>query len=106
MGDLDCFLDDDYSAADARFDDAQDQANALHAEALDAYGAKEVLEAIGEHMTADLLRLIRCGDKRAGVELLTILTADVEAFCANWVEATADDAEHQAELVAAAGRTP
>ena len=57
-------------------------------------------------MTADLLRLIRCGDKRAGVELLAILVADVEAFCANWVEATGDEAEHQAELVATAGRTP
>ena len=98
--------DDDYSAEDARFDDAQDQVNALHAEALDAWGTKEIQEAIGEHMTADLLRLIRSGDKRAGVDLLAILVADVEAFCANWVEATGDEAEHQAELVAAAGRTP
>ena len=99
-------FDDEYSALDARADDAQDRVNALHAEALDAYGTKEIKEAIGEHMTADLLRLIRCGDKRAGEALLAILTADVEAFCAEWVEATADDAEHQAELVAAAGRTP
>lgn len=97
---------DSYSAADGHADDAQDQINALHAAALDAYGVKEVLEAIGEHMTADLLRLIRSGDKRAGVALLEALAADVEAFCANWVEAVGDEVEHQAELVAAAGRTP
>ena len=99
-------FDDDYSASDARFDDAQDRINALHAEALDAYGVKEVQQAIGEAMNDNLLRLIRCGDKRAGAELMTILDADRELFCANWVKQTADDAEHQAELVAAAGRMP
>ena len=98
--------DDDYSASDARFDDAQDKVNALHAEALDAYGTAEIQQDIGEAMNDNLLRLIRCGDKRAGAELLEILAADRELFCANWVEATGDEAEHQAELVAAAGRTP
>lgn len=99
-------FDDEYSALDARADDAQDRTDALHAEALNAYGSDEVQEAISEHMTADLLRLIRCGDKRAGVELLAILTADVEAFCAEYIEQVADEAELEAELVAAAGRTP
>ena len=97
---------DGYSAADARADDAQDRTDALHNEALDAYGGDEVLQAIGEHMTADLLRLIRSGDKRVGDLLLAILTADVEAFCAEYIEQVADEAELEAELVAAAGRTP
>ena len=98
--------DDEYSALDARADDAQDKVNALHAEALDAYGVKEVQQAIGEAMSDNLLRLIHSGDKRAGAELMTILDADRELFCANWVEAAGNEAEHQAELVAAAGRTP
>ena len=97
--------DDDYSASDARFDDAQDQVNALHNEALNAYGIPQIKEAM-DGINDNLLRLIHSGDKRAGAELMTILDADRELFCANWVEATADDAEHQAELVAAAGRTP
>lgn len=98
-------FDDDYSAEDARFDDAQDQINALHAEALNAYGIPKIKEAM-DGINDNLLRLIHSGDKRAGAELMTILDADRELFCANWVESTADDAEHQAELVAAAGRTP
>ena len=98
-------FDDDYSASDARFDDAQDRINALHAEALDAWGIPQIKEAM-DGINDNLLRLIHSGDKRAGAELMTILDADRELFCANWVEQTADDAEHQAELVATAGRTP
>ena len=96
--------DDDYSAEDARFDDAQDRINALHAEALDDYGVKEIQEAIGEAMNDNLLRLIRCGDKSAGAELMEILAADREIFCANWVKAEGDHRDHERELTAAAGR--
>jgi len=94
---------DEYDTSDARADAAQDRIDALNAEALDAYGTKEINEAISEHMDADLLRLIHCGDKRAGPLLAALLTADVDAFCKDWIENADDHRDHEAELTAAAG---
>ena len=96
----------DYHArADARADAEQDRTDALTREATALYGIKEVLEAISEGWSNELISGIKRGDKDAGAWLLEIIGTDLEVFCKQYIDQAADDAEHEAELTAAAGMT-
>ena len=97
------YSDDTYSAADACADEAQDAENALHAEALAEYSIHEVLEAIIENSTEELMILIRMGDKRAGEVLAELIEIDLEEFCKNYIESAPELAEFQAKSTSYVG---
>lgn len=83
---------------------AQDRACTLQVEADAAYGIKQVLQAISEAVSLDLLRCIKRGDHEAGIALLKIIQDDMAEFCKTYADEANEADEEAAERRSICGR--